>query len=830
MTASAICWTRRSIRFVGRALGTAGRASGTFALMPELRAALHSLRRAPGFTLIAVTTLSLGVGANTSMFGVLNGILLRPAPYPDSDRLDCTFRVTPQNARGGISPADYLDLKAEASGYGELAAYAYADSSLSEPGRPAELARGLRISANLFSTLGSRPRLGRDFRAVEELPGNDRVVILSHLYWQKRFGGDEKVLGRAVRLNGQLHEIVGVLPPGFSDWRHLESVELFQPLGLTEREARDRSTTPLQLVGRRSRSLSRPQAEAFIATFGRRLASRHPAIHGEANWRAVPFADSVLPENRRRLLALLVGLSGLVLLIACSNLANLLLARTVARARELAVRSALGASRSQVLRPLILESLLLAGAACGGAVFVSHWSFHWLAAQGGLSLPFDWRVLGWALATCLSTAVVFAAAPALFVLRLDPNEVLQSGSRGLTGDARQRRLRQLLVIGQYALATMLLAGAALFLHGLNELRSRRDGWSSERLVTGNLLLPAGTYPGAIEMAAFQQRALRRLESLPGVVAASLSDSMPFLTLGEPRRFLVADRERAAAPREVAVRVNGVSTRYFETVGTRLLAGRRFDEADRLGSPKVFIISQAMAHAAFAGESPLGRRIARADGTGEWGQIVGVAADVQSISPDPSPAAFQLYHPIAQEPHRQLEIAVRTAGVVPPGLADEFRTAMMELDADLPVQRLQTAGTAIAQATRQWELLSRILFSFAALALGLASLGLYAVVARSVALRMTEFGIRLALGARPLEIAGLVLASGARLAAVGSLFGLLGAWGVSRLLLALFPGMQTGRLPVLAGISLLLVVVALVASYQPARWAAKTSIAQTLRAE
>ena len=599
-------WLRESVRTVLWPRHGLGRVPGGAAVLFDLRTALQSLRRSPGFTLIAVVTLGLGVGANTAMFGVLNGLLLRPAPYADSGRLDRIFRATPQDPRGGVSPADYLDLRSEISGYGQVAAYAYSDVCLSEPGRPAEMVSGLRISANLLSTLATQPRLGRTFRANDELAGNHRVLILSHRYWQRRFGGESDVVGRGVRVGGELHEIVGVLPDDFSDWRHLGSVDVFKPLGLTPEETRDRSSTTLNLIGRRSSSVSSAQADALIAIFGRRLAAQHAALHSESSWRTVPLDDSVVPENRRRLLGLLVGLSGFVLLIACSNLANLTLSRTVARARELAVRSALGASRSRTLRPLLFESLLLALAGGLGAVFVARLTFDWLTAEGGIVLTFDWRVCGWAFGASLLTVVAFAAAPALFLQRLDLNRTLQSGSRGTAGGLGHRRFRQLLVVGQYALATVLLAGAALSLRGLDELRSRHTGWRSERLITGSILLPAAPYPGPRDIAEFRELAVRRVEALPGVVSASTSDSLPFLGPAETRRAVIAGRAPSEAGREAAVRLNAVSAHHFETVGTRLLSGRSFDDGDTPTSPRVFIINEAMARDVFAGESPLGQ--------------------------------------------------------------------------------------------------------------------------------------------------------------------------------------------------------------------------------
>jgi putative ABC transport system permease protein len=802
-----------------------------------MRYAIRSLRRSPGFTLVAIVTLGLGIGANTSMFSILNGYILRPAPYADRERLDRIYRATPRESRGGVSPADYLELKSEMNGYGQIAAYTDSDMSLSEPGRAPEMAGGLRVSANLFSTLGTEPRLGRGFRPDEEILGNHRVLIISDRYWQTRFGGDAHVIGRTVRVDGEPHAIVGVLPPGFSDWRHLGWVDAFRPLGFDAKEARDRDSTSLRLVGHRASALTHAQGEAFIAGFGHRLAAEFPGSHAESTWRTVPIDETFLPKDGQDVIGMLVGLSGFVLLIACSNLANLFLARTMARAREFALRSAVGASRAQMLRPLLVESLLLAFAGGVCALFVARWTFDWLAVVSagdngvGVGLTFDWRVLGWMFGACLFTALAFGVAPALFVRRLDLNSTLKSGARGTTGDRGHRRFRQVLIVGQFALAMVLLAGAALFVRGLHELNNRRHGWESDQLVTGTVVLPTTTHPGDKEIAAFQRLTLERLQALPGVQSASISYSMPFFGLSEPRKYLVAGREPLEPGHEPVAAINGISERYFETVGTRLLSGRTFAEGDTLDAPRVFVVNQAMAHGLFGDASPIGRRIAQAGGkTTEWGEIVGVVSDVQSVYANPSPVTYQLYQPIAQEPRRSYEIAVRAVGATPSSVVEAVRITMAALAPDLPVRQLQRAQATIARANYQMGVLTSMLTGLALLGLGLASLGVYGVVARTVAQRTGEFGIRLALGAQASDILRLVLTSGARLALLGSALGLLGAFGISRLIATYFPGMQTNSVPVLTAVTLLLVVIAQIACYIPARTAARIDPMETLRAE
>ncbi|PYJ09662.1 MAG: hypothetical protein DMF06_09175 [Verrucomicrobia bacterium] len=397
-------------------------------MFTSLRFAARSLIRSPGFTLLAIVTLGLGIGANTAMFSVLNSILLKPLPYPQSEHLQRIDRVTAQNPQGRISPADFLDLKREMQPYGEIGAYTLGDTSLSEPGQPAEMVRALRITSNLLSVLRVQPQLGRAFLPGEDVPGNDRVVIISQRCWQQRFGGKHDVIGRIVRVDGEPHEIVGVLPPWFNDWRHLGPYDFFRPLAFDQEMSADRRSVTVRPIGRRADRLSQAEGAAFVTNFGARLAADFPEVNAGSTWQAISLNGTALPKRVLMTLAMLVGLSGFVLLIACSNLANLLLARTMARAREFAVRAAMGASRVQLLRPLIAESLLLAVAGGACAVLVAQWAADWLSTRTAgdngerVFFGFDWHVFGWAFLASLVTAVAFGLVPALFALRLNVND------------------------------------------------------------------------------------------------------------------------------------------------------------------------------------------------------------------------------------------------------------------------------------------------------------------------------------------------------------------------------------------------------------------------
>ena len=816
-------------------------------ILSSLRFAGRSLAHSPGFTLLAIITLGLGIGANTAMFSVLNSLLLKPLPYPDSTQLDRIDRATAQNPQGRVSPADFLDLQREMRAYGEIGAYALGDTSLSEPGQPAEVVRTLRITPNFFSVLQVQPQLGRDFFAQEDLPGNNRVALISQRCWQQRFGGRNDVIGRIIRLDGEPHEIVGVLPAWLNDWRHFGPFDFFRPLAFTRDgtqaasatgvNAADRRSTILRLIGRRSAKVSRTEADGFIANFGGRLAVDFPEVNAGSTWRTVGLNSTVVPKSGLTILGMLIGLSGFVLLIGCSNLANLLLARTMGRAREFAVRSALGASRAQLLRPLIAESLLLAVAGGACSILVAQWVADWLSARSmgdngeRIVFAFDWHVFGWAFVASLVTAVAFGLAPALFALRLNVNDTLKSGARGMTGGRGHQRFRHILIVGQFALAMILLAGAALFARGLAELNNTRAGWESEHLVTGTVVLPAAAYGDADKINTFHRLTLQHLESIPGVASASISSFTTFFNWGDIRKYLVEGRELPKPGNEPAAVVNSVSARYFDTFGTRLVAGRAFNERDTATSSRVFIISQTTAVGLFGNENPIGRRLAQAGSANlQWGEIVGVAADVKSVMPDPGPVIFQLYQPMAQDPRPYNEIAVRTTGVAPATLVQGIRSVMTELDPDLPVRQLQPAAATIDRANYQTAVLRDMLTSFAMLGLGLASLGIYGVIARTTAQRTSEFAIRFALGACVRDITRIVLTSGIKLAVIGSVLGLFGAIAVTRFLAAANPAMHLNSVPVLIGTTLLLIAIALGACWLPARRAARINPIEALRAE
>lgn len=805
----------------------------------DLRFAARQLVRSPGFALLAIVTLGLGIGANTAMFSLVNGVMLKPLPYPEPARLQHIHRATPQNPEGGHSPADYLDLRRARTSYGDFSAVAFTRVSLSDPGRPAELAFSGRASVNLFSLLGVVPQLGRDFLPNEETPGHHRVVILSQRTWQKRYGGAADVVGRRIRIDGEWHEVVGVLPPSFNDWRHLGNLDFFRPFAFGPEFSADRKATNLLVFGRIAPEVAPAAAAAFVAEFGARLAREHPTVHAGTAWRAVSLHSTAVGSNGGVILPMLIGLSGFVLLIACSNLANLLLARTMTRAREFAVRAALGATRLQLLRPLLAEALLLSLAGGVVAILVAYWFRDWAALRSTgdngefVWFEVEWSVMGWAFGAALVTALAFGLAPALFALRLDLNDTLKSGARGQTGSRGQQRFRQALIVGQFALSMVLLTAAIHFIRGLHDLHHRRAGWHSERVVTGTVALPLGTYGDDEKVHAFQRLARERLAASPGVESVAFGRAAPFFHWTDVRKFQVAGRARPEPGQEPAAMVNAVDPAYLETFGMRLVAGRAFLERDNAAAPRVYLLGQSTARAWFGEQDPIGRRIAQTvDGREVFaGEVIGVVADFQTVDPDPNPVNHHVYQPLAQEATRGFELAVRAApGVQPETLVPVIRDALAALDPDLPVRRLQPADRNIERTLYQLGVLRDMLGAFGLLGLALASLGVYGVIARTTAQRAGEFAIRLALGAGLSDITRLVFGAGVRQALLGSALGLLGALGVSALLRTSFPGIRSDHLSLLTFTTLVLLAVALLACWLPARRAGRINAIDALRAE
>jgi predicted permease len=806
-----------------------------FRAMNDLKFSIRSLRKAPGFTLVALLTLALGIGLNTSMFSFVSLLLLQPIPYPDKAHLVRVYRTTPQSQKNDHSAPDYIDIARECGDFMDVAGYRFWEYTMKRADRPAVNLVALRVSAKFFPLLGMRPELGRFFTDDEDRPGNS-VVMLSHATWQAHFGSDPSVIGQTVRIDGQPTTVVGVMPAEFSSIAIWGPGDAFRPLALTNLEKVNQNDAQIQVIGRCHSDLSIPQLNARLALVAERMARTRSQELSRDGLRAAALKSDFLSSQGAQMSWLLLGLSGFVLLIVCANLANLQLSRALARSQEFAICSALGASRSRLLRTLLTESFLLAlgGGACG--ILIAQWSNDWLAARmsatGMLSfkLAMDWRVLGFALGTSLVTGMVFGIVPAWMMSRVSVSNTLKSGGRGSTGTRAQHLFRNALIVAQFSLALMLLAGAGSFIRGVRNSVKRDLGWQPGNLLQCVLNLPQTRYATEAQAYSFYTRLEDRLSALPGVESAAVGWSIPVFQFLTSQRYVVEGHTTPPAGHEPMAYLNSATPSYLDTLGIRLLAGRRFTEADRPGATPVAIINESMAGALFPHESPLGRRIGGMDPAHrDWAQIVGVIPDQHFAVGIGVPATrFQVLRPLAQNTWNYDTVVVRSPD--PEKVADSVRRVIADMEPDLPIQQLGTVEQLISTFSGL-GMVGGILVSFAVLGLFLASLGIYGVIARLVVQRTPEIGVRLALGAQPADAVWLVLGSGIRLVVIGTFVGMLGSYGLSMLLRAIFPDMLSGNsVSVLVSVSVLLIAVALLACWLPARRAAGVDPLTALRSE
>ncbi|HEY4245222.1 MAG TPA: ABC transporter permease [Lacunisphaera sp.] len=807
-------------------------------MLHSVKLAYRSLARSRGFTAVAILTLALGIGMNTAMFSLLNGFLLRPLSYPHSEKLFRLDRITPQNPQENHASANFLDLAKDTTDFAELAAYRFWAFTVSETGQPPDVPVAASVTLNFFKVLGTKVALGRGFLPGEDQAGKDQVVLISNRYWQKRFNGAADVIGRVVRLDGTPARIIGVLPASDDAARWLGPVGLYRPFVFTNEEKTNRKDASLGVIGRYHNGMSTSEASARFDTLAQHLAADHPAENAGMKFGVRSLQSTSLSGPGRTMTFLLVGLSGFVLLIACANLANLLLARTIARAREFSIRAALGASRSHLLKPLFAECLLLAGAGGAAAILVSAWTTEWLGHKlsgdptDPLNFPADTRVLLFTLFASIATALLFGVGPAWWAVRADLNSSLKSGSRGATETRAQLRYRQLLIVVQFALSLVLLAGAGFFIRGVQRLIRNEAGWNPSGLITGTLNLASAKYNSAEPIIAFHTALRNRLLELPGVENASVSFEEPLFTAPAQRDYLVEGRADPTPGKGATAYTNGVSASYFDTVGTRLLRGRLIDQTDQLKSRPVVVINDAMARALFPNGDALGHRLGVSGQAGPlWGEIVGIVEDVKPLQVRPSPIVFQVYKPFTQEAWQYVTIAVRAKDpALAPTLLDPIRKAVAALDPDQPVTNFMPAPERIEQDMNAWTTIDQLLILFSALGLLLAALGIYGVILRHVSQRTGEIGIRMALGAQMTDILTLVLGGGLRLAGTGVTIGLVGGIILGKFLTSEMPAFGGSAFAPVAIAGAVLAAVAMIASYLPARRATKVDPTVALRSE
>jgi putative ABC transport system permease protein len=802
--------------------------------MNDLKFAFRQLVKNPGFTVVAVLTLALGIGANTAMFSLLNTLLFRPLPYPDSAQLVGVFRTSPHSQSWPHSPGNFLDYREQNKVFERLAVYRRLSCNLSEGEQGTERLDGMRVTEDFFPALGVQPALGRVFTAEEDQAGASPVIVLSDRFWIRRFGGDTNIIGRDVRIDGQTATVIGVMPTGFDHPLLWGPVDLWRPMQFTSEQRRSRGSNYLQMMGRLKPGVSVKRADAEMKAVAARLGKEYPD-QALGSLRLEPMQRMVSDDIGRRVSWFTFGLAGFVLLIACANLANLQLVRTAARAREFAVRAALGAQRVRLLKQCLTESVAVALIGGTLGLLLASWCTELVGRRlferlPGVSVAPDSRVLAFALICSVLTGLIFGAVPAWVASRADVNDALKEGLRGTTMGRGHRRMRSALIVGEVGFALVLLTGAGLFISGLERFAQLSPGWRVEGLVFGHLTLKGTNYNRSFQRSIFISELEQRLAAVPGIKSVGLSSWTPVFPFEGSEGFELEGRPIPQGQPVPEVYRESVSTKYFETLGLRLREGRVFTPADTTNSPGVLVINQTMARTFWPNESAVGKRIGRPGPEKDWQEIVGVVDDVRFPATLGEPyTRFQSYQPMAQSPSGRVIIGFRS-DISIGAIASALRKIVAELDRDQTVFQVRSARDLINTGLGRMSLLSRLLGGFATLGLVLAIIGVYGVTSYSVLQRTSEIGVRMALGAQQREVLWLVLSKGLRLSLLGAAIGLGGAWAVSRLLATIIPALPASDFAVFAGLTVALIGAALFACYVPARRATKVNPMEALRYE
>ena len=814
-------------------------------LIKDIKYGVRGLIKRPGFTVIALITLALGIGANTAIFSVINAVLLRPLQFKDPEQLvilweDATFAGFPRNTP---APANYVDWKNQSQSFSDMAACAEVSFNITGDGEP-ERVTAFTVTSNFFPLFGVPPLLGRGFLPEEDRPGANKVVVLSHSLWQSRYGGDRQILNRQIQLNGEKHTVVGVMPASF---QFLErEVRMWTPIAFTSDELANRGGHYLNVVARLKPGVAVPQAQADMNAVMSRIVKDHPeeTMEGKLGAIVMPVREQFVGATRSSLIVLLVAVA-CVLLIACANVAGLLLARAVGRRREIALRVALGASRLRVVRQLLTESLLLATVAGVLGALLAYWSFTFL--QGLVppemalltSLNLDTRILAFTLLISIVTGIIFGLVPALQSANIDLNDALKQSSTRATSTGR---LRNALIVSEVALSIVLLVGAGLLIQTLFQLFRQYSVLEPEKILTMRTVLPRegsddkpGKYSEPQQRNNFYQQVLDRVENLPGVVSAGYSTSVPLLWKGGTSGFYPEGVRDPVPGLAYDANHRQVTSDYLKTMNIPLRQGRYFTKGDNEHSLPVAIINETMARQYWPGENALGRRFKIGDPNNPerpWTTIVGIVADVRQMGID-EPVKAEMYLPNRQITHNPWfiprDLAIRTTGDTT-NLVSAVRQAIREVDPDQPVSNVATMAEVLGEEAAQRRMGMIMLVSFAALALVLASIGIYGVLAYFVTQHTNEIGVRLALGATPRNILFLVLKKGMGLTLIGVVIGVAAAFALTRWMSSLLFGVNASDPLTFVAVPLLLAFVALLACAIPARRATKVDPMVALRYE
>jgi predicted permease len=819
-------------------------------LAQDIRYAVRAFARNPGFALAAILSLAIGIGANTSIFSVANALLLRPLPYENAGRLVILWNRSPglNITEDWFSTAQYLDIKNGHHGFEQVAIAIGGNYNLTGEGDP-ERVGVIRVSANLLPMLGARPERGRVFVPDEDAPGRPATAVLTDGMWARHYGRDPKMIGKSITINGVPYEVVGILPQSFSLPREVlptlygtEQAEIFLPLPLAPNASQVRTNEDYNILGKLKPGVSVAQAQAEMETITARLRHDYPEnypANGGLTFSIVPLLEQVVGNVRPALLVLL-GSVGLVLLIACANVANLLLSRAVARQQEIAVRTALGASRWRIVKQLLTESVLLA--LCGGAlgIVICVLSLKWIHILGTKNIPrlqdvgIDGRVLLFTLGLSVFSGLLFGLAPALRVSRLDLDSTLKDASRGSAGTSamwgRGNNVRRLLVVAELALSVVLLIGAGLLIRSFARLQDVAPGFNPQNVLTFDLTMTGRKYNDKQVVLSNYWQLWERLEQLPGASAAGGVTSLPLSQAFAWTPITVEGRTPLPGEKFLNADERLVGGHYFEAMGIPLRRGRFFNEQDDLTKPRVVLVDEYMAEQLWPGQDPIGKRIhiVELKLDDPWQTVVGVVGRVKQDSLDSDPR-IAFYLPQTQFPTRAITVVLRSGGD-PAALVGAVKSELRDLDPDLPMYYVRTMGQRVDESLARRRFSMLLLGVFASAALVLATIGIYGVMAYLVNQGTREIGIRMALGATQRDILELVVRQGMTLAFSGLAIGLTGTFLLTRLIRSLLYGVEPTDPSTFVGISLLLALIALLASYIPAQRAARIDPMVSLRCD
>jgi len=802
-------------------------------LWRDVRTGARALVHSPVFTVVTVLSLALGIGANTAIFSVVNGLLLRPLPYPESEQIVDIWHTPPQQSfpgldRFSVSPANYLDWKAQSTAFEQMAVYTDTGLSLSTSNDPLPLI-GAVVSSDFFSVLRTNAMQGRTFTPDEERPGRDQVVVIGHKLWQRAFGANPNIIGQTLTLNSRSFTVVGIMPAGFEFPRE---AELWVPLAWDDNERKTRSIHDYLVVARLKQNMSVQQAQAEMSTISSRLEQQYPEENTGWGARVIPLRDDLVGDVRLALLVLFSAV-GFVLLIACANVANLMLARGANRQKEMAVRIALGAGRARLIRQLLTESVLLA--VVGGllGLLLAVWGSKMLVQLGELPNPgnigIDTWALGFTLLVSFAAGIIIGIVPALQFTRTSISESLKQGSGRTGGSPIKQHTRKALVVSEVALSLVLLIGAGLMIRSFWKLQNVNPGFDTGNALTMSIVLNWSRYSEPHQRLAFVDRALEQIRAVPGVVSVATTTKVPLTGGGSTQPFTVEGRPAGAIAEQPMAQTRYITPDYFRAIGISLRQGRFFTDQDRDNSVPVVIISEAMARRFWPGENPIGKRLTPSFHSQQGPrEIVGIVGDVKTSGLDVDASAM-MYMPFKQAPMPFMSFVVRTASN-PEGLIQPVSRAIYSIDKEQALTNVETMEQVLRKSMSSRRFNMTLLLTFAGVALMLAAVGVYGVMNYTVTLRRRELGIRMALGAQKTDVLRLVVGQGLTLTLIGVAAGLLAAYGLTRLMVSLLYGVTATDYLTFGSVSVVLIAVGLAASYVPARRATKVNPTIALRAE